>query len=114
MRAVRNMNFINRTNELSFLEEKWNKPEAQFIVLWGKRRVGKTELVKQFPDIKSAYESLLKQHTNVSAARPNRIEPRRLDEGILSSIKGWISGFNKWLSAFDSRFNKLMSQIKRL
>lgn len=40
--------FINRKKELSFLEEKWNELKAQLIVLWGKRRVGKTELVKQF------------------------------------------------------------------
>lgn len=40
--------FINREKELSFLENKWNEQQAQMIVLWGKRRVGKTELVKQF------------------------------------------------------------------
>jgi uncharacterized protein len=42
------MPFIGREDELSFLEEKWKNPKAQLIVLWGKRRVGKTELVKQF------------------------------------------------------------------
>ncbi len=42
------MEFINRKKELTFLEEKWREPKAQLIVLWGKRRVGKTELVKQF------------------------------------------------------------------
>ena len=42
------MNFLDRINELAFLEEKWREKKAQMIVLWGKRRVGKTELVKQF------------------------------------------------------------------
>ena len=42
------MEFINRERELAFLEEKWRDPKAQLIVLWGKRRVGKTELVRQF------------------------------------------------------------------
>ncbi|MBI3605657.1 MAG: ATP-binding protein, partial [Nitrospirae bacterium] len=42
------MEFINRKKELAFLEEKWRERRAQLIVLWGKRRVGKTELVKQF------------------------------------------------------------------
>ena len=42
------MDFINRKKELSFLEDKWREQGAQFIVLWGKRRVGKTELVKRF------------------------------------------------------------------
>ncbi|MBI1818860.1 MAG: ATP-binding protein [Nitrospirae bacterium] len=42
------MEFNNRKKELAFLEEKWRERKAQLIVLWGKRRVGKTELVKQF------------------------------------------------------------------
>ncbi len=42
------MNFIDREKELKFLEEKWREPVAQLLVLWGKRRVGKTELIKQF------------------------------------------------------------------
>jgi AAA+ ATPase superfamily predicted ATPase len=42
------MEFINRKQELRFLGEKWCEPGAQLIVLWGKRRVGKTELIKQF------------------------------------------------------------------
>lgn len=44
----RNADFINREQELAFLEEKWREPKAQLIILWGKRRVGKTELIKQF------------------------------------------------------------------
>ncbi len=39
------MKFINRQKELKFLEGKWLEPGAQLIVLWGKRRVGKTELI---------------------------------------------------------------------
>ena len=42
------MEFINREKELAFLEEKWREKRSQLIVLWGKRRIGKTELVKQF------------------------------------------------------------------
>jgi AAA+ ATPase superfamily predicted ATPase len=42
------LEFINREKELAFLEEKWREKKPQLIILWGKRRVGKTELVKQF------------------------------------------------------------------
>lgn len=42
------MKFINREKELVFLEEKWGEKKPQLIVIWGKRRVGKTELVKEF------------------------------------------------------------------
>lgn len=42
------MTFINRTSELTFLNNAHEQQGAQFIVVYGKRRVGKTELVKQF------------------------------------------------------------------
>lgn len=42
------MDFINREKKWAFLESKRQERGGQFIVLWGKRRVGKTELVKQF------------------------------------------------------------------
>jgi len=42
--------FVNRTVELEFLERKYNESEnsPQMVVLYGKRRVGKTELIKKF------------------------------------------------------------------
>ena len=40
--------FIDRERELSFLERKYRESGAQFIVVYGRRRVGKTELVKKF------------------------------------------------------------------
>ncbi len=42
------MAFIDREEELAFLEDKWRGRDPQLVVLWGKRRVGKTELVKRF------------------------------------------------------------------
>jgi len=34
--------------ELDFLNEKWRKNDPQLIILYGKRRVGKTELSIKF------------------------------------------------------------------
>jgi AAA+ ATPase superfamily predicted ATPase len=42
------MKFINRQNELAFLEKAYNSNGFQFIPIYGRRRIGKTELVKQF------------------------------------------------------------------
>ncbi|MBO3810265.1 MAG: ATP-binding protein, partial [Candidatus Brockarchaeota archaeon] len=39
--------FIDREWELEFLEEKFGN-KRQLIVIYGRRRVGKTELIKQF------------------------------------------------------------------
>lgn len=40
--------FIGRQAELNFLEERYNDASAQFVVLYGRRRLGKTELLRQF------------------------------------------------------------------
>ena len=40
--------FIGREDELKFLEDKYHTDEGQFIVVYGRRRVGKTELLREF------------------------------------------------------------------
>jgi AAA+ ATPase superfamily predicted ATPase len=40
--------FLNRANELTDLETRYGSRRAEFIVLWGRRRVGKTSLVWAF------------------------------------------------------------------
>ncbi len=40
--------FIDRESELRFLKDKYSEADSQLIILYGKRRVGKTELIKNF------------------------------------------------------------------
>ncbi|MDR0531442.1 MAG: ATP-binding protein [Oscillospiraceae bacterium] len=40
--------FINRTSELSFLNEQYASASSSFVVVYGRRRVGKTTLIKEF------------------------------------------------------------------
>nr|WP_304319918.1 ATP-binding protein [Bifidobacterium catenulatum] len=42
------MTFIGRQDELAFLEDCYANNKAQLVVLYGRRRVGKTELLAQF------------------------------------------------------------------
>ena len=46
--------FIGRQDELKFLEEKYQSENAQMIVIYGRRRVGKTALINQFIQNKNA------------------------------------------------------------
>jgi AAA+ ATPase superfamily predicted ATPase len=39
------MDFVNRERELAALDDMWARPESQFLVLYGRRRVGKTTLM---------------------------------------------------------------------
>lgn len=41
------MRFIGRKDELAALEREY-KRESGFVVIYGRRRVGKTTLIKQF------------------------------------------------------------------
>ena len=47
MRGGRWMNFIGRQNELSKLKEEYNR-DGSFVVIYGRRRVEKTTLIKEF------------------------------------------------------------------
>lgn len=40
--------FLDRERELSHLSERYQSDGAEFIVLYGRRRVGKSELIDQF------------------------------------------------------------------
>lgn len=40
--------FVNRIRELAFLEKRYASAQAEMVVLYGRRRVGKTELLRRF------------------------------------------------------------------
>lgn len=110
------MKFINRKRELAFLEEKWKEPKAQLIVLWGKRRVGKTELVKQF--IKN------KPHVYFLSESTNETEQLRrfsssigqfFDEPLLKTrgFGGWEESF-KYIKDKNQRFVLVIDEFPYL
>jgi hypothetical protein len=39
--------FIGRETELNIVEERINSNKAEFMLIFGRRRIGKTELVKK-------------------------------------------------------------------
>lgn len=40
--------FVDRINELEFLNKEYNKKESSLVILYGRRRIGKTSLIKEF------------------------------------------------------------------
>jgi AAA+ ATPase superfamily predicted ATPase len=42
--------FIGRKQELLFFEDKYNAPGGQLVVLYGRRRIGKTEVLRKFAE----------------------------------------------------------------
>ncbi|MCL2312776.1 MAG: ATP-binding protein [Firmicutes bacterium] len=48
------MNFVNREKELLFLEDEYKSERSSFVVIYGRRRVGKTALISEFIKNKKA------------------------------------------------------------
>ena len=91
------MSFFDRKKELEFLEEKWRDPKPQFIVLWGKRRVGKTELVKQFMSDKP-HLYFLSESTN------EREQLKRFSQSVGNLFQEPLlktRGFSEWEESFQ-------------
>jgi len=90
------MNFINRERELAFLNKSYKDKRSQFIVVYGKRRVGKTELVKQF------FKSIPHVYFLADKA-PEREQLKMLSEkvGLLFNDELLLSrGFGNWHDFF--------------
>ena len=67
------MEFVDREEELKALKENYKSKKASFVVMYGRRRLGKTELIKQFlKGIKGVYflatdEDITKQLKSLSS-----------------------------------------------
>ena len=56
--------FIGRKSELQFLNDAYSSDKAELIVLYGRRRVGKTELLKEFCKNKPAISYTCRELTD--------------------------------------------------
>lgn len=96
------MRFVNRELELNFLNEKWGQNSAQLIVIYGKRRVGKTEISIRFAKNKPHIYFLCER----IAAR-NQLQ--KFTEVIGRHFKDEFlpqEGFKDWETAFKYISNK--------
>jgi len=50
--------FVDRKDELQSLEERWKSDRAEFVVFYGRRRVGKTALIDRFIEKKNGLRLL--------------------------------------------------------
>jgi len=110
------MKFIDRAKELVFLEEKWEEQKAQLVVLWGKRRVGKTELVKQFIKGKP-HVYFLSENTNEKDQlfRFSQTLGRFYNEPLLLTrgFAGWEESF-EYIKAKKQRFVLVIDEFPYL
>ena len=90
--------FIGRADELRFLEEKYCSPGGQLVVLYGRRRVGKTETLRKFCEGK---EHVFYTCTEIpDALQLVAFSDRVLQKGFPAAQ--YIRSFPEWTQALGS------------
>jgi AAA+ ATPase superfamily predicted ATPase len=110
------MEFIDREEELAFLEGKWREPGPQLIILWGKRRVGKTELVKQFQrDKPNVYFLAESTNEREQLHRFSQALAQFFDEPLLRTrgFSGWEESF-RYVKEKNQRFVLVVDEFPYL
>jgi len=90
------MKFVNRKTELAFLEGKWKENKAQLLVIYGKRRVGKTELSIHFAKDKAHIYFLCERISSLK-------QLKKFTEMVGTYFKDEFlpqNGFSDWEAAF--------------
>ena len=99
--------FIDREIELEFLNERWQSSNSQLIIIYGKRRIGKTELIKEFIKNKSSIYFICDRTTEKENLKNlSRITGRKFNNLILVE-----NGFSDWYQFFNFLKESLKERI---
>lgn len=102
--------FIGRKQELKFLEDKYSSKGGQLVVLYGRRRVGKTETLREF--------CKGKQHVFYSCREiSDKLQLRSFSEKLLSEnipAGKFVREFSDWETAFQNISDLPYSKGKKL
>lgn len=102
--------FIGREAELSFLQDKYDERRGQLVVLYGRRRVGKTETLREFCKGKPHIFYSCTQSTD--KVQLLKFSKQMFKENI--PAKKYISEFSDWESAFRSVLDLPYGEEKKL
>jgi len=103
--------FINREKELGWLNKQYKRAEkeAQLLILYGKRRVGKTELVRHFiRDKKSIYYLANRTTTRTQLQDATNVFASGFGDKHISTAQ-----FADWRAFFDYIGQKMKQSSKR-
>jgi uncharacterized protein len=100
--------FVNRVSELNLLEKRYRSDKAEFFVLYGRRRVGKTELLNHFCEGK--------RHIFFVADLGSEVSLRTALSGVINSVLYGPNQMNAVYSTWEDVFQALAqaAQTERL
>ena len=90
--------FIGREEELKFLEERYQSREAQMLVIYGRRRIGKTETLRRFCENK---QHVFYTCTECTDDQQLRVFSERMLRTGMSAAR-YVDTFSSWEMAFKS------------
>lgn len=102
--------FIGREAELKFLNDKYDEDHGQLIVLYGRRRVGKTETLREFCKGKPHVFFSCTQTTD--RAQLQKFSTQLLKENI--PARNYITEFADWEKAFSAILDLPYGEEKKL
>ena len=102
--------FIGREKELAFLNERYEEKRGQMIVLYGRRRVGKTETLREFCKGKPHVFFSCTQTTD--AMQLARFSVQMLREDV--PARRYITQFPDWEKAFETILDLPYGEQKKL
>lgn len=110
--------FVGREKELKFLKEKYNSEKSEFIIIYGRRRLGKTKLLQE--SIKnnknSLYFLLTKETPEINLIRFKDILSKVLNNSLLNDIiaNSWEEYFSKIKDLLPKDFTIIFDEIPYL
>ncbi len=100
--------FVGRKNELKLLNDAYRSGKDELVVLYGRRRIGKSSLVKRFAAKKKAYyefEALEGETTRGQIDHFSQQLKKQIDDPILDSVR-----FANWEQVFTYLTEKVLKR----
>ena len=95
------LRFINRDEELDFLNKEYNSKGASLVILYGRRRIGKTALTIEFMKNKEALYFLATEESE----EQNRVSFKNMVADYIGSEILKNASIDKWDSIFKELLN---------
>jgi AAA+ ATPase superfamily predicted ATPase len=94
------LKFINRKPELNALEKRYESSDPEFFIIYGRRRIGKTELVKKFASGKKHFYFLAREE-------PIELEVERYNKKFAEKFNIYFEKTRE----FEDLFKQILEKI---
>ena len=89
-------NMIGRANEIKLFQEKYESEKSEFLALYGRRRVGKTYLIRTFFKDKFTFQMTGQANVNLKEQLENfHINLTTQDSSFTKKSKNWMQAFEQ-------------------